>query len=151
MTAHGWLADFENTVVLLDGVQQRLIDAGHADGLEKLLAATATGGRIEDFTLANLGGQVGSPDHLNLLTFHSSKGCEFNVVVIVGADEGRLPNHWAASSASAICEARRLFYVGLSRARDEVHVLCSSAARGDRYQQGPSRFVGELLEALGSA
>jgi DNA helicase-2/ATP-dependent DNA helicase PcrA len=148
MAARDWLADFESTVVLPNGAQQRLIDAGYADGLEKLFAATAKGGRIEDFTLANLGGQLGSPDHLNLLTLHSSKGCEFNAVLIIGADEGRLPNFRALNSAPRIEEARRLFYVGVSRARDEVHILCSSAAPGDRYQQGPSRFVKELRAAM---
>ena len=148
MSAHLWLSSFEELVVVGGGLQQALIDEGCADDLEAILDATAEGGPLEDFTLANLGGQVGSPDHLNLLTLHSSKGCEFDVVVIVGADEGRLPSFRVINSGSGLSEARRLFYVGVSRARHEVHIMSSNRNGSDRYQQGPSRFVADLQQAL---
>ncbi|MGH6913541.1 MAG: 3'-5' exonuclease, partial [Geminicoccales bacterium] len=73
-------------------------------------------------------------DRINLTTLHSAKGREFAVVILFGIDQGRLPRHRA--NDRELREARRLFYVGFTRAEQELHIMFSA------YQ--PSQFVQEL-------
>nr|WP_249177471.1 ATP-dependent helicase [Burkholderia multivorans] len=56
--------------------------------VDRMTAALAVGGALADLDLASLGGRDGSPLHLNLLTLHSAKGCEYDVVIMVGLDLG---------------------------------------------------------------
>lgn len=146
--AYEWLSGLEATVLAQDDARTRLMSSGDVESFDALREACRPGERLAHLTVANLAGQAGSPEHINLLTLHSSKGCEFDVVVFIGADEGRVPSHRANTDA-AIAEARRLFYVGISRARHELHIIHSTAIAGDQYQQGASRFVREVEKALG--
>ncbi|MFN7305457.1 MAG: 3'-5' exonuclease, partial [Acetobacteraceae bacterium] len=66
---------------------------------------------------------------------------EFDVVILFGVDEGRLPRR--NSSPNDIQEARRLFYVGFTRARHEVHLMFSEPNR--------SRFLSEIESRLTDA
>ena len=71
-------------------------------------------------------------------------GCEYDVVIMVGLDLGGLP--WRNELPAARRESRRLFYVGLTRARDEIHMLYSGyvdTGRG-RMHWGRSPFLNEL-------
>lgn len=83
-----------------------------------------------------------SVDAITLRTLHSAKGLEWPVVYIIGVNEGILP-HARAEEAS---EERRLFYVGVTRARDELHLsYVRSAVMGGKVRPiAPSGF---LLEA----
>lgn len=112
--------------------------------VERMSAALALGGPLADLDLASLGGRDGSPLHLNLLTLHSAKGCEYDVVIMIGLDWGSLP--WRNEIPTARRESRRLFYVGLTRARDEVHMLYSGYVdtRSGRMYWGRSPFLNEL-------
>jgi DNA helicase-2/ATP-dependent DNA helicase PcrA len=76
----------------------------------------------------------------------SSKGLEFDVVFMVGLEDGKIP-FWNATEAE-IEEDRRKFYVSLTRARESVHIFYSGWFQwrpGGRVNaDGPSRFVREL-------
>ena len=133
------------------------VETGLADQreqVERMSAALAEGGALADLDLASLGGRDGSPLHLNLLTLHSAKGCEYDVVIMLGLDLGSLP--WRGETPAKLRESRRLFYVGLTRARDEVHMLYSGfvdTPRG-RMHFGRSPFLDELearMEEAGTA
>ncbi len=118
--------------------------------ITNLIRVCGKDGKLKELTVAELGGQAGSPEHLKLITLHSAKGQEFDVVVMMGMDQGKLPS-WAARTAESKREPRRLFYVGLTRSRHEVHITCSGFTvnrRGQRFDNGPSEFVIEVAKRL---
>lgn len=114
----------------------------------QLIKATENGKELEKVTVSFFGGQGGSPEHLNLTTLHSAKGLEYDVVIMPGLEQGRIP--WANDSGDTLKEKRRLFYVGLTRARHEVYLFCSGWFCGNRGRQelGVSIFVQEVYHAL---
>ena len=106
------------------------------------------GGQIEAFlecaVLSKWDGHEPEQGRVNLLTLHSTKGLEFSRVYIVGAEDGHLPGRSASHEATKdeIEEARRLLYVGMTRAKDRL-VLTHAAARGGR-PMGGHRFLDEM-------
>jgi superfamily I DNA/RNA helicase len=84
-------------------------------------------------------------ENLTLCTIHASKGLEFGTVLLAGCNEGIIPSKQAIA-AGEIEEERRLFYVGITRARDQL-LLCVRPERkevdGKVYESPTSRFVGE--------
>ena len=138
---HDWLMDFNECYLehVFDG--QLKLRNDHEDFMQ-LIASCTVSGRLSDFSVSRFGRQGGAPDHLNLITLHSAKGREFDVVIIPGLDSGKLPHYRATPTGQR--EARRLFYVGLTRAKHEVHLLYSEAT-------GPSRFLVELWNGLQEA
>ncbi|MEN3046409.1 MAG: UvrD-helicase domain-containing protein [Candidatus Hydrothermales bacterium] len=80
-----------------------------------------------------------------MMTLHNAKGLERDVVIIVGLEEGLFPHFLSLESQADIEEERRLFYVGLTRAKKEVYLLYSK----ERWRRGvretvPSRFLYEI-------
>ncbi len=90
------------------------------------------------------------PDAPTLLTLHAAKGLEFPIVFITGLEEGILPHSRSVDDAEELAEERRLFYVGLTRAKDQLYL--SHAFRrtifGDSSVSTPSRFIKELPSKL---
>jgi ATP-dependent DNA helicase Rep len=82
---------------------------------------------------------------VRLMTLHSAKGLEFRFVAIVGLEEGSLP-HEGSLADGRIEEERRLMYVGLTRAKEQVALLYAKRSRryGELVANEPSRFLGEL-------
>jgi len=87
-----------------------------------------------------------SQDGINLMTMHAAKGREFAYVILAGAEEGLLP-HFRASDQDAQEEERRLMYVGMTRAMDELAITyCRSRSRYGKIREcKPSRFLEEAL------
>ncbi len=108
--------------------------------LASFTARIATGGDRADMVLGELAGDGEHLDRLTLSTLHSSKGREFGLVFMFGMDNGRLPR--SGASQSQLVEARRLFYVGFTRAKSEVHLI-HTARRS-------SLFVDEIEQHLAS-
>jgi DNA helicase-2/ATP-dependent DNA helicase PcrA len=87
---------------------------------------------------------------VQLMTLHSAKGLEFNIVFIVGCEEGILPHNQAQFSEEELEEERRLAYVGMTRAKKEVYLVFSFQRRlfGALSVNPPSRFLSEIPNAL---
>ncbi len=85
-------------------------------------------------------------DKVTVMTVHSSKGLEFDVVYIVGMEENLFPSQMSVSSLQDIEEERRLFYVALTRARKSVFLSYAGTRFrwGSITASGPSRFIGEI-------
>ena len=82
------------------------------------------------------------------MTLHNSKGLEYRVVMIAGLDEGLLPHYSSFEDQAELEEERRLFYVGMTRAKERLY-LFSAANRlrfGSWVDNRPSRFLGEIPE-----
>jgi len=144
-----WLSSFR-AVCLDESLKRepRLRDDNVA--VEKLAEVCAADARLAGFTVSAFGGQGGSGTHLNLLTLHSAKGLEFDVVIMMGLEEGKLPDYRAKTDAK-LREERRLFYVGLTRARHEVHLVYSGwyqTPYGTVKKNGVSRFVESVRRSL---
>jgi superfamily I DNA/RNA helicase len=145
---HGWLTAFRDECLgpILEA-DATLRD--ERDALATIIEASVAEGAIAEWDIAVLGGQGGSPHHLNLITLHSAKGLEFRVVIMMGMEQGRIPR-WNAGDLTRR-EQRRLFYVGLSRAKDEVHMTYSGWTQnqyGRRFVNGPSEFLTEVRDQL---
>jgi superfamily I DNA/RNA helicase len=105
---------------------------------------------LAGFTVSAFGGQGGAGTHLNLMTLYSAKGLEFDVVILPCLEEGVLP-YYRSKTEAQLREDRRLFYVGLTRARHEVHLAYSGWYRtpyGTVKNNGVSRFVKEVKDAI---
>ena len=91
-------------------------------------------------------------DMVTLMTLHSAKGLEFPFVFIVGMEEGYLPHKRSIDEATeaAIEEERRLCYVGITRAMEQLYLLHASERRMFRetLYPSPSRFISEIPEHL---
>lgn len=87
-----------------------------------------------------------SSEVVTLMTLHSAKGLEFPVVIITGLEETVLPHSRALYDGNEMEEERRLMYVGMTRAKEEL-LLSYATSRtlyGGRMFNPPSRFLGDL-------
>ncbi|MCW2307020.1 ATP-dependent helicase [Rhodobium gokarnense] len=105
-------------------------------------------GFLEHVSLVMDADRADGADAVNLMTLHSAKGLEFDTVFLPGWEEGLFPHQRALDEGgrSGLEEERRLAYVGLTRARDRVHVFFASNRRihGMWQSSVPSRFLDEL-------
>ncbi len=153
----------------LDWVEQQdnLEHTSRAENLRELAnamaEATEQGQTLEDVldqaALASDSDQYDDTIPVSLMTLHSAKGLEFDAVFLAGLEEGLLPHGRALGSNAEVEEERRLFYVGMTRAKQSL-VLSRAVYRrtyGEERLRAalPSRFLaeipGDLIEAaLGS-
>ena len=142
-----------------DEAEERLRNLGELVNAALQYQAEADAPELRDFlTAAALASEDTDKDRRDLkadrvvlMTFHASKGLEFPFVALVGLEQGLFPNHRAMEDPAAMEEERRLCYVGLTRAKDELHLFHARARRlwgGGRETALPSCFLEELPEQL---
>ena len=113
--------------------------------------ATLSGFLEELALITDLDTDDDNDDRVLLMTMHTAKGLEFPVVFIAGVEEGIFPgNQSIYGSPDDIEEERRLAYVGITRAKEELNISTASSrmlfGRTERYR--PSRFLGEIPQKL---
>lgn len=120
-----WLQALRSTVLTTLLTEEPGL-ADEMDALNALILATEKGEALEAFTVQIFGNQGKSPDQINLMTLHSSKGLEYQVVIMPGLEDGTFPNDYEKKTREQYQEAARLFYVGVTRAKAQVHLMFDS-------------------------
>jgi DNA helicase-2/ATP-dependent DNA helicase PcrA len=166
----GWVAQRETTPVaeLIDLVLEQ---SGYRDSLQdgtresvdrwdNIVELRGVAGEYREVTLTeflegvalvsevdNLSEEASAPA---LLTLHAAKGLEFPIVFIVGVEDGILPHKRSWDDPEQMAEERRLFYVGITRAKDEIYLVhCfRRAAWGDVEYTRRSRFIDDIPPEL---
>jgi DNA helicase II / ATP-dependent DNA helicase PcrA len=130
---------------------------GRLETLRELIAVAADyQGRVDEPSLSGFLEEISlyadaddiseATGQVTLMTIHNAKGLEFDTVVIIGMEEGLFPHQRSMESPDALEEERRLFYVGITRARKRL-VLTHADTRalyGGRDYRMPSRFLREV-------
>ena len=93
--------------------------------------------------LTNIDELDDTTEQLTLMTLHASKGTEFPVVIILGMEEGSFPMWKQNITEAEIEEERRLFYVGMTRAQNQLYLSSTVYRTGDR-DRATSMFVREV-------
>lgn len=132
-------ARVENVKELLS-VATEYQDAGLAGFLEEVAL-------VSDLDNADFGN-----DAVILMTLHAAKGLEFPVVFITGLEETILPHSRALYDPSEMEEERRLMYVGMTRAKQELYLTYATERTlyGGRQHNPPSRFISDIGPAAGA-
>jgi len=148
----------ESTVVLLkqaaDAVWDEYADA--ADYLDQLHPLAERCGDEPARFLTELAMGVDADlwdaraDRVSLLTLHASKGLEFPVVFLIGCEDGLLPLRWSKSDEADTAEERRLFFVGMTRARSRLFLSHAKKRfwRGKIREMPASPFLQQIREEL---
>jgi DNA helicase-2/ATP-dependent DNA helicase PcrA len=146
---------------LYDNAEARLADLG---ALENIAGSYPSRERFlteltldpPDATSDEAGVPLLDEDYLTLSTIHSAKGQEWGAVYVLNAVDGCLPSDLSTGTPEEIEEERRLLYVAMTRAKDQLHVVVpqrfyvhQQSALGDRHVYGSrTRFIPHQLETL---
>ncbi len=136
-------------------------DAARAENVEELLAVTKEFSRntpegtlvdfLTDVSLVAAADELDtSSGTVSLMTLHTAKGLEYRSVFITGVEEGLMPHQMSADEPGGLAEERRLFYVGITRARETLHLTLATTRSqyGDIQVAMPSRFLQEIPAEL---
>jgi len=136
-------------------------DEARAENVEELLAQTKEFSRrnpegtlIDYLTEISLLAAADDLDDesgtVTLMTLHTAKGLEYDTVFLTGVEEDLLPHRMSAGEPGGVAEERRLFYVGITRAKRQLYIslAMSRAQFGDVGIAMPSRYLQEIPAAL---
>ena len=118
---------------------------------EEEFADNTLGEFLENITLSSdIDNVEDAENSVTLMTLHSAKGLEFPTVFLVGLEEGIFPGYKSIGEENALQEERRLFYVGITRAKEHLYLTCAKRRTifGSTSYNAISRFVKEIPEDL---
>lgn len=141
-------ANYDNHIARLDDIEQLAVFsrqfASVADFLTQLALLTNVEAEEDQ-------ARGSDEDYIRLSTIHQAKGLEFDVVFAIMLCDGLFPSGRALESLDGEEEERRLFYVAITRARNELYLsyaLIRAGFGGGDLMQSPSRFLGEIPPEL---
>ena len=140
--------NFTNYELRREDLNQLAVFARQFKDVHEFLAQLALISNVDAEAVPN---QTAEKEAVNLSTVHQAKGLEFNTVFIIWLTDGMFPSGRSLDTRDAIEEERRLFYVAITRARNELYLtfphMRLSGGYGDVFQR-PSRFLQEIPNQL---
>jgi len=139
---------------LRDAAKSAACDTNEAHRWLTQIAATCGGDRArfaEALTLADESDFFDPrADRVALLTMHAAKGLEFQVVFVVGLEDGIVPLRFGLADEASLAEERRLFYVAMTRAKDRLFLTRAEERswRGKRRRLDASPFLRDIEAEL---
>lgn len=121
-STHTWLLKFKDALITPWRSQTRTL-SDDWDEIDRMLTKTDLAQGGSDITLPHFTGRMTQSGRLNLSTLHSSKGREFDVVILFGLNREEFPNPRDKDRPEQVRETRRLFYVAVTRARKELRLV----------------------------
>lgn len=131
------------------------------ENVKELLSVTEEFGKASDDTtlrgfleqvtlISDIDTYQETGNSVTLMTLHSAKGLEYPVVFIVGMEEGLFPHQRSMDDRDELEEERRLCYVGMTRAKEELHLSYAHLRTfmGQTQRRGRSRFLNEMPDHL---
>jgi DNA helicase-2/ATP-dependent DNA helicase PcrA len=141
-------ANFTNYELRREDLNQLAIFARQFKDVHEFLSQLAL---ISNVDAEAAPGQTSDKEALNLSSVHQAKGLEFHTVFVIWLTDGMFPSNRSLDTRDALEEERRLFYVAITRARDELYLaypqMRLSGGYGDVFQR-PSRFLQEIPNEL---
>ena len=141
-------ANFANYELRKEDLTQLAAFARQFKGIDDFLSQLALISNVDAEPAVN---QSEDKEAVNLSSVHQAKGLEFHSVFIIWLTDGMFPSTRSLDTREALEEERRLFYVAVTRARDELYLtyphMRLSAGYGDIFQR-PSRFLKEIPTEL---
>lgn len=141
--------DFDNSDDKIENIKELLTVASKYNELGS--GSEAVEKFLEDIALLQSTDQLGDKEGgITLMTMHASKGLEFPIVFIIGMEEGLFPHSRAIFEPSELEEERRLCYVAITRAKEQLFITLTKARNifGAREMNLPSRFIGEMPQNI---
>ena len=140
--------NFTNYELRREDLNQLAVFARQFKDVHEFLAQLALISNVDAEAVPN---QTAEKEAVNLSSVHQAKGLEFNTVFIIWLTDGMFPSGRSLDTRDAIEEERRLFYVAITRARNELYLtfphMRLSGGYGDVFQR-PSRFLQEIPNQL---
>ncbi len=101
---------------------------------------------LENIALMSDVDKLKGEEQVALMTLHNAKGLEYRAIIITGLEEGLLPHYSSFEAPDELEEERRLFYVGITRAKERLFMFCAANRMrfGSWIGNSPSRFIGEI-------
>ena len=143
--------ELENTVEAESRIQNLEELLTVAIEFEEEFAENSLNEFLENIALASdIDEMQESEESITLMTLHSAKGLEFPVVFLVGLEEGIFPGYKSIGEQKELEEERRLFYVGITRAKNYLYLTCAKHRTifGSTSYNAISRFIKEIPEDL---
>ncbi|PYK55993.1 MAG: DNA helicase UvrD [Verrucomicrobia bacterium] len=141
-------ANFTNYELRREDLNQLAIFARQFKDVHEFLSQLALISNVDAEAAAI---QAGDKESVNLSSVHQAKGLEFHTVFVIWLTDGMFPSNRSLDTREALEEERRLFYVAITRARDELYLaypqMRLSGGYGDVFQR-PSRFLQEIPNDL---
>lgn len=105
---------------------------------------------VEVALISDIDNYQDTDEGLTLMTLHTSKGLEFKVVFIIGTEENILPHSRSIFEPAELEEERRLFYVGITRAKEILYITYTRSRLffGNIQSNLPSRFLAEIPDGI---
>jgi len=141
-------ANFTNYELRREDLNQLAIFARQFKDVHEFLSQLALISNVDAEAAST---QINDKEAVNLSSVHQAKGLEFHTVFVIWLTDGMFPSNRSLDTRDALEEERRLFYVAITRARDELYLtypqMRLSGGYGDVFQR-PSRFLQEIPNDL---